>query len=131
MRFTPAAPARDFPAGLDRPRRFVLITGTLAVSVLEKAVLPRLRRIRNLRVDVHVVVNRFFGESVTVSGLLTGGDIIDAFRRDRDDAVLVLPPDCLNSDGLFLDDLSPQDLSRELGRIVPLGEDFLDDWGVG
>ena len=118
----------EFPEKLDQPRRFVLVTGTLAGPILEREILPRLRRIGNLRVDMRVVVNRFFGESVTVSGLLTGRDIIDVFREDEDEGVLLLPPNCLNGDGLFLDDLSPRDLSRELNRTVVVSEDFKHIW---
>ncbi len=82
-------------------------------------------------VELQVVVNRFFGESITVSGLLTGRDIIDAFRGEEDDGVLVLPPNCLNRDGLFLDDLTPADLVGELNREIIVGDDFGNLWGAG
>ncbi|MDP2984432.1 MAG: DUF512 domain-containing protein [Candidatus Latescibacter sp.] len=83
-------------------------------------------RLRNLTdgldVRVKAVANRFYGESVTVSGLLTGRDIINALRDIEPDEMVLLPPNCLNTEGLFLDDLSPEDMSRELGVIVRQGE---------
>ena len=118
--------SKNFPKKLDRPRMFVIVTGVLAGPVLERHVLPVLRRITNLEVEVRVVSNRFYGASVTVSGLLTGQDILAALRDEEDDATFLLPPNCLNVDGLFLDDLRPSDLSRTLNRPVLILEDFRD-----
>jgi putative radical SAM enzyme (TIGR03279 family) len=78
------------------------------------------------------VPNRFFGASVTVSGLLTGADIIRALEGTGPDETIVLPPNCLNSDGLFLDDLTPDDIARTFGaHVVQGGYDpvatFFDD----
>lgn len=123
--------SKDFPEKLEQPQHCTLVTGVLAGPILEHDVLPRLRRIGNLHTRVRVVPNRFYGESVTVSGLLTGRDIIDFFRDEKDDSVLLLPPNCLNDDGLFLDDLSPQDLAEELDRPVLAGEDLESLWGMG
>lgn len=58
------------------------------------------------------VENRFYGSSVTVSGLLTGGDIIRALDGADPGETVVLPPNCLNADGRFLDDLTPEDVAR-------------------
>jgi putative radical SAM enzyme (TIGR03279 family) len=67
------------------------------------------------------VPNRFYGETVTVSGLLTGGDIRHALEGDEPHGTIVLPPNCLNSDGLFLDDFTPDDLARACGAPVVQG----------
>jgi putative radical SAM enzyme (TIGR03279 family) len=111
-------------------RRYVLVTGTLAEPVLRRHVIPRLRAIGHLEVDVRAVPNRFYGDSVTVSGLLTGGDIRDAFREEERDTVLCLPPNCLNADGLFLDDATPNTLSEDLGRPVMVLDNWTDLWSV-
>jgi NifB/MoaA-like Fe-S oxidoreductase len=50
-----------------------------------------------------------------VSGLLTGSDILESFQDISPRGTVILPPNCLNDEGLFLDDLSPADLERELG----------------
>ncbi|MFH1943624.1 MAG: DUF512 domain-containing protein, partial [bacterium] len=118
----------EAPVRLKRPTRTVFVTGMLAGPMLEREVLPRLDQIGNLSAELRVVPNRFYGESVTVSGLLTGQDIIHAFQDDSDDAVLLLPPNCLNGDGLFLDDLSPKDLGDALGRRVLVCDDLSVLW---
>jgi NifB/MoaA-like Fe-S oxidoreductase len=82
----------------------------------------RLRERFGLRVRTVTVVNRFYGDSITVSGLLTGGDFIASLQDVAPDETVILPPNCLNDDGLFLDDLSPGDVSRELGVRVVQGE---------
>lgn len=66
------------------------------------------------------VRNRLFGESVTVTGLVTGRDIIEELAgKEKGDAVLV--PDVMlkEGEGVFLDDLSVDDLEKVLGiRLV-------------
>ena len=62
--------------------------------------------------------NQFFGETVTVSGLLVGRDLIEQLRGKKADAVLICQT-LLNSDQeLFLDDLQPADVQRALGQPV-------------
>jgi len=89
------------------------ITGMLAfpwVNLLRK----RLILESSLRVDIIPVKNNFFGELVTVSGLLTGGDILEAIKAYRKEVnFFVIPDNCLNEDGLFLDNLSLSDISRQ------------------
>jgi putative radical SAM enzyme (TIGR03279 family) len=65
----------DLPRHLATPQRLVLVCGTLIAPLLT-AIAERLNQIMGLHVDVVPVVNRFFGETVTVSGLLTGQDVI-------------------------------------------------------
>lgn len=122
--------SKEFPEKLDRSRRFVIVTGALAEPVIESYVLPVLRKIKNLHIHIRVVYNRFYGDSITVSGLLTGQDIIDAFRGDENDADLLLPHNCLNSDEFFLDDLSINDLTRVLKRRIIALEDFKNFWKI-
>jgi putative radical SAM enzyme (TIGR03279 family) len=67
---------------------------------------------------VHVkyikVINRFFGELITVSGLLTGQDIAAALKDVRADEIL-LPASCLNAEGdLFLDDMTFSDMQAQI-----------------
>ncbi len=67
------------------------------------------------------VKNRLFGPHVTVAGLLSGGDIIEALSGAPPGDV-VLPSVLLNDDGLFLDDLSPEDVADALGRCIKIIE---------
>ena len=103
-----------------------MVTGKCAYPVLAKRVVPRLSRISNLTVTLLGVTNRFYGESVTVSGLLAGRDILDALKAVHVSGTVLLPPNCLNEDGLFLDGLTPQDIGKALDREIriPAGSDF-------
>ncbi len=98
------------------PQRFVLVTGMLGTHFLDTMV-KRLNRISWIDARVVPVVNRFLGEGITVSGLLSGNDIgralIDA--RIRSNETVLLPPNCLNHNGLFLDDILLKDLEQKVG----------------
>ncbi|MCK8058021.1 MULTISPECIES: DUF512 domain-containing protein [unclassified Fusibacter] len=69
---------------------------------------------------VEVIENHFFGEKITVSGLLTAKDIIDQLRGEMDGRRLLLPESVVNSDGLLLDDLTPEDISNALASPVSI-----------
>jgi putative radical SAM enzyme (TIGR03279 family) len=125
--FLDAAEAFDSTACKSRySGGIVLATGVSMSGYIERFARVLSER-SGLQVRTVTVVNRFYGESVTVSGLLTGRDIISALKilkhvQDAPDETVILPPNCLNDDGLFLDDLSPGDVSRELGVRVVQGE---------
>ena len=68
------------------------------------------------------VPNRLMGESVTVTGLIGGGDILQALNR-RKVSRIYLPSVCLRDAGdRFLDNLTPADIARETGAEVHLFE---------
>jgi NifB/MoaA-like Fe-S oxidoreductase len=116
--------SRRFPKQLNKVKNYTLVTGVLAGPILEKFVLPVLSRVKDMNVRLKVVPNTFYGETVTVSGLLTGGDIIQALQGHENDSTVLLPPNCLNDDGLFLDDRTLEDLSGVLGRHVRILNHF-------
>jgi NifB/MoaA-like Fe-S oxidoreductase len=80
----------------------------------------RLAEQTGVRIDVVAVPNRLFGEQVTVTGLVTGGDIIAALTDYPLSPVLVVPDVMLKEgEGIFLDDRSPADLADALGcRVI-------------
>ncbi len=106
---------KGYPAHLSKPESITLITGWASAMFMEEVVAKRLSQIENLLVHLQVVPNNFFGGGVTVSGLLTGADILQTLRQQPPQGTVILPPDCLNAAGLFLDDVSIADLEAELG----------------
>lgn len=69
-----------------------------------------------LRVNVFKIRNDFFGESVTVSGLLTGGDIAAQVTGQELGEALFFPRNALRAAGdVFLDDMTPEKLSQRIG----------------
>jgi putative radical SAM enzyme (TIGR03279 family) len=109
---------RKLPASIPTKGHVSVVTGTLAVPVLLKAI-ARLNRIGSLRVELVPVVNEFFGGSVTCAGLLTGTDVKKTLERESDrlgDAVLIPSLSFKDDEDVFLDDVRLQDLSAHLGR---------------
>ena len=102
------------------PHCFALVTGVLGVRFLD-AIVERLNRISWISARVVPVVNRFLGEGITVSGLLSGGDIVRALADVERDETVLLPPNCLNHNGLFLDDLTLDDLVQRVRCPVVVG----------
>ncbi len=104
------SPPRSFPSG----RRFLAITGTSFYPFLKEAMEPFRER---LPLEILPVENRFFGTSVTVTGLLTGRDIIYTLSEIRKDGDVLLLPDVLlrETDNILLDDVSVRDIEEILG----------------
>lgn len=73
-------------------------------------------------VDVVAIKNRFFGETITVAGLITAGDLIDQLRGRQIGEELLIPRVMLNHDRVFLDDKTIEDVERELGVKVVVVE---------
>ncbi len=109
----------DLPKDLHRPLHLALVTGRLAGPFLT----PMVEGIETagLRADVVVVDNDFFGTGITVSGLLTGQDIIGAVRGGPWDLV-VLPPNTVNGEGMTLDDMTVPRIEAATGIPVTVGE---------
>ena len=102
------------PARLDRPRAVTVVTGEMFAPRL-RALLDRLH-VEGLTVDVAPVANDWFGRGIGVAGLLTGHDIESQLSgRALGDAVLVPGVAVRDGAGVFLDDLSPEDLAASLG----------------
>ncbi len=104
-----------------RTGNFVFVTGTSMSSYIEDFS-GRISEIPGINVRTITVKNQFYGDSVTVSGLLTGKDIQSALDGINPDETVVLPPNCLNESGVFLDDLSPADISKALGLKIIQGD---------
>ncbi len=106
------------PATLPRPRHLSMACGTLIAPVLERIV-AAMNGIGNLRVDLHVVRNRLFGDEVTCSGLLVGRDLLDALHGRELGDTLVLPRDMFDHGGtLTLDDMTLDELREGTGRPI-------------
>ena len=111
---------RYLPRRLKRPLKMELVTGASAGPIVRENIVPVLSEIKNLQPVLTVVKNRFWGETVTVTGLLTGQDILEAVKRSGSDLIM-LPPNCLNDDDLFLDDMSLAEFSTAAKRPVVIG----------
>lgn len=96
-----------------------VVTGHAAFDTISKVARLCEEKHGRLRVNVIRIDNDFFGETVTVAGLLTGGDMIAGCRGKELGETLFVPRNSLRADGdLFLDNLTPADLELELGVTV-------------
>ena len=89
---------------------------TAAIALLEKA---------GANGTVYGIPNDFFGHTIEVAGLLTGRDIIrQLWDKDIGERVYIPKTMLRHGEGVFLDDLTPEDVSRELGvPVIPLEVD--------
>jgi putative radical SAM enzyme (TIGR03279 family) len=103
-------------------KKVAFLTGASAYGFFTTEIMPQIEAAA-LPVSLHKVTNRFWGEKVTVSGLLTGQDLLRHARSivDQFDTV-VLPPNCINPDDLFLDNLTLDQFRSVLGKPVQIGQ---------
>ena len=95
-------------------KRTVLPTGVDAAPYIKALVALAKDKWPQLQVRVVPIRNDFFGESITVTGLITGGDLIKQLA-DMPAQRLILPNNMLRQEGdLFLDDVSVQDVEQAL-----------------
>lgn len=108
------------PDALPSPRRVLLATGRLFQPVLEAAVRP-LRDVGGLDLEVRALDNVTFGSVTTVAGLLAGKDFLAGVRPGEADVMLVSPNVLKYGTERLLDDLTLDDLRRELRMRVEVG----------
>ena len=100
------------------PRTVSVATGAAAYDWLAMLCNKLEARVDGLKINVYKIVNHFFGESVTVAGLLTGKDVCEQLQGKELGDELLFPAVMLRADGdVFLDDMSPNELSARLGGI--------------
>ena len=100
-------------------KRYLFVTGVLAKPLLEAVSEMVSEKFPGHENRIIAIRNDFFGETVTVSGLVTGQDVIKQLRgMDLGDGLLL--PNCMFRSGeeVFLDDVTRTDVERELGTKV-------------
>ncbi len=109
----------------NRPRRVIMATGTSVApfmrTLLESHPIP------GVDIAIHPIVNRFFGETVTVSGLLTGQDLVAQLKGAQADEILITESMLREGEDIFLDDMTLDQAQSELGiKIRPVPNDGAD-----
>ena len=105
---------RHLPPAVSPARRVSVVTGQMFAPRLE-ALLGRVS-VDGLEVSVVAAPNEFFGGTISVAGLLTGQDILNALEgRPAGELVLVPGIALKDGEGVFLDDVTPGDLEDRLG----------------
>lgn len=121
---------RPFPDG--RPKgEMAIATGRLAYPYIGKMAEKMMQAFPNLHIYVYPITNDFFGEHITVSGLITGQDLMRQLKGRPLGARLILPENILRSgEDVFLDDFRVSDLEKALQVPVNIvkssGYDFVE-----
>jgi NifB/MoaA-like Fe-S oxidoreductase len=99
-------------------REACLITGNSGFLVL-RPMAERLNRIEGLSLTVQAVPNQFFGGNVSVTGLLTGRDIIAALGSNYSGKKVIIPRVILKQgQNVLLDDTSIEDIEQASGARI-------------
>lgn len=117
--------------GDSRERKVSIATAKLAYPTIVKLAQEVQDKYPNIQIQVYCITNHFFGEKITVTGLLTGQDIIAQLKNRDLGEELFLPSNVLKADeDIFLDDISLKELSDSLQVPVNIiqseGEDFVN-----
>ena len=108
-----------------------MVTGKLAFPYIRQMAEEMMRTLPGLTIHVYGIRNDFFGEMITVSGLLTGQDIIKQLKGQPLGERLLLPQNVLRSgEEVFLDDVTVPELEKALqvraDIVKSSGYDFVD-----
>ncbi|MEA4815775.1 MAG: DUF512 domain-containing protein [Lachnospiraceae bacterium] len=111
-------------------REVSIATGTLAFDFINGLSLRLNQKFPNLKINLYAVENKFFGSEITVSGLLTGRDIIDALKDKPLGEFLLLPLNLLRrGENVLLDDIAIEDIEKSLKIPIKIadysGKDFI------
>lgn len=100
----------------EESRTVSIATGTASCSMM-RGLADKLEALcPNLTVNIYEIINNFFGTSITVSGLLTGRDMLDQLKNKPLGEELLIPENCLrHGEEVFLCGMTVSELSASLG----------------
>lgn len=112
----------DVPQGL-APRPCTIATGAAAAPFIRDVLEKTQRACPTLKGEVRPIRNDFFGETITVSGLVTGGDIIAQLKGTAQGERILIPSNMLRAgERVFLDDVTVEQVEQALGLPVTIVE---------
>ena len=116
----------DYHGKIARP--FTIATGSAAYPTISKLIDELKTVCHNLSSQVIEIRNDFFGHGVSVAGLITGQDLLAQLKgKELGERVLISANMLRDGGDVFLDDMTPQQLSEQLGvQIVPVEIDGAD-----
>lgn len=117
--------------GDSRKREVSLATGKLAYPYLKRMLERLTEKFPHVLVHLYQIENHFFGECITVSGLITGQDLAEQLKGQQLGEALLLPCNMFRTgEEVFLDDFTLQDVENTLQVPVDIvkssGQDLID-----
>ena len=121
---------------LNKKGSYTMITGALAYDEVKSAAEKIVKKNPKIHIDVFNIINNFFGNTITVNGLLTGGDIIEQLKGKIRTPYLFMADNMFRrgyelapQDSIMLDDLTIDDIEKALDVKVIVcdytGEDLI------
>ena len=103
-------------------RHITIVTGVAAYPLLREIADLCVQKNSDLICDVYAIKNDFFGEKITVAGLVTATDIYNQLKDKNLGDVLLIPSSMLRAEGdMFLDSITVKELSQKLNiKIIPV-----------
>ena len=104
---------------------FSIATGLSAAPFVQEILDNAQKQCGNIKGAVYPIINRFFGETITVSGLITGTDLMEQLRGKDLGERLLIPDNMLRAgERVFLDDVTVEQVEEALGvTVVPVPAD--------
>ncbi len=123
--------AMEKKIGDNRIDQVTVVTGQLMYRIIKMLTEEIMKKFPKLKVEVVAIENEFFGKEITVTGLITGQDLIKQLKdRELGDRVL-LPCNLLRTgEDVFLDDITLEEVKDALQVKIDIvkssGYDFVD-----
>ena len=110
--------AQDLPPALPTTQRYTWIVGN-AVEQAFQPILQRLNQVHNLTIDLVAIASQYWGQAISVTGLITGQDILHALQgRELGDGILLPTVMLKHDEARFLDDMTVAELAAQLGTDI-------------
>lgn len=115
------------PQKYEIEKTVTLITGAITKEYIENKSKAIENLVKGLKINVFAIENKYFGENITVTGLVTGNDIINRVNQEKtnglDIGYIVIPSVMLKEDkDIFLDDVTLEDLYTKTGEKIVVSD---------
>lgn len=105
-----------------------IATGKIAYGFMRARMDELEKKFEGLKINLYPIENTFFGPEITVTGLITGGDLINQLKDKELGEYLILCGDMLKDDAdIFLDDVTLEEVAQKLNVKIKVN----DDGGIG
>lgn len=112
-------------------KKISIATGALATDLISNIVASIKEKFPNIEIEIHTIVNNYFGKNITVAGLITGKDLIEQLK-DIDLGDYLMLPDTLlrHGEDILLDDIRVEEIEKALQTSVRIvksdGKSFIE-----
>lgn len=110
--------ARRLPVKISSPRQLTWVVGN-AVEQAFQPIVQRLNQVEGLQVKMAALRSEYWGQQISVTGLITGQDILQTLKGEDLGAGILLPSLMLkHDDARFLDDMTVDELAQQLNTQI-------------